>query len=182
MTVSPARLSAALALSALAGCGMPEPPDYALGCMFELNPPGAYEYPAGVAVPTVVPGAGGTQAGADALNACVRDRAAAAQAAGQPVAGGQSVATTTSGGVTTQTYTYGTPPTVAGGAQTLTTSTQGGVRSETYTYGTPPAASPPAETRPVRASTALTLVPGPITDPDQCRRIEMFGGGYACYR
>jgi hypothetical protein len=83
--------------------------------MFQVNAPGEYEYPAGVAVPTVVPGSGATQEGADAINACVRERAGVAQT---PVPTGasslqQTMTTQASGGVVTRTYTYGTPPAAA---------------------------------------------------------------------
>lgn len=65
---------------ALAACGQDARPDFALSCQFEVNPPGSYEYPADVLVPTVKPGPGGTQEGADALNACIRRKAAEAGA------------------------------------------------------------------------------------------------------
>lgn len=51
--------------------------DLALQCMFEVDPEGSYAYPAGVRAPLVVPVPGGTQAGADAINACIRQKAAA---------------------------------------------------------------------------------------------------------
>lgn len=50
--------------------------DLVVACSFEVRPPGSYENADGDQVPTVVPGAGGTQAGADALNACIRRKAA----------------------------------------------------------------------------------------------------------
>jgi hypothetical protein len=76
--------------------------------MFEVNAPGQYGYPAGVAVPTVVPEAGATQEGADAINACIRDRAAAAQSVAPSTQ--QTMTTQANAGVVTRTYTYGTPP------------------------------------------------------------------------
>lgn len=90
----------------LAGCVASGQPDYPLQCIAELNPPGAYGYPAGVAAPTVVPETGGTQAGADAINACVRTKTAAPAAKPRKaVVETQS----TTGTMTTKTYTYGTP-------------------------------------------------------------------------
>ena len=59
-------------LSACVGGGKA---DYATQCTFEVKPPGSYSYPAGVNVPTAVPAEGGTQAGAAALNACIRRKA-----------------------------------------------------------------------------------------------------------
>jgi len=50
-------------------------PDYPVTCIARTGAPGTYDYPAGVAVATVVPAAGGTQAGADAINACIRQMA-----------------------------------------------------------------------------------------------------------
>lgn len=70
-------LAVLLCLPGLAAGAKMRGPDYALLCQFEVNPAGSYEYPAGVSAPVVVPGAGGTQAGADALNACIRRKAAA---------------------------------------------------------------------------------------------------------
>lgn len=75
LTVVSAFAAAALLLS---GCVGSVAPDYPLLCMAEVNPPGGYGYPAGVAVPTVLPEAGGTQAGAAAVNACIQAKAAAA--------------------------------------------------------------------------------------------------------
>jgi len=68
-------MGAGLSLSA---CGTSGPPEFVLACQFEVNPPGSYDYPAGVPVPTVKPGPGGTQDGADALNVCIRRKAAEA--------------------------------------------------------------------------------------------------------
>lgn len=90
-------------------------PDLALRCQFEVNPAGAYEYPAGVAAPVVVPGAGGTQAGADALNACIRAKAAAAAlpVATAPQRPAQMVSTRMEGGRAVSTYSDG-PASAAG--------------------------------------------------------------------
>ena len=65
-------LAVAAALSACAGSGGP---DYPVTCVARTGAQGAYDYPAGVAVPTVTPAEGGTQAGADAINACIREMA-----------------------------------------------------------------------------------------------------------
>jgi hypothetical protein len=53
--------------------------DYATQCTFEIKPKGYYTYEAGQKVPVVVPDQGGTQAEADALNACIRAKANAAK-------------------------------------------------------------------------------------------------------
>jgi hypothetical protein len=50
--------------------------DYAQQCQIELKPRGYYTYDARRGVPVVVPDQGGTQAEADALNACIRAKAA----------------------------------------------------------------------------------------------------------
>lgn len=52
--------------------------DYMTSCMFDTNAPGSYQARAAdIPVATPVPGTGATQAGADALNACIQRRAAA---------------------------------------------------------------------------------------------------------
>lgn len=94
----------------LAGCVASGQPDYPLQCIAELNPPGAYGYPAGVALPTVVPETGGTKAGADAVNACVKAKAAVASP--KPAAKPRKAVVETqsaTGAMTTQTYTYSKP-------------------------------------------------------------------------
>ena len=191
-----AALIGLLALAALSGCGSTGP-DYPLQCIFELKPVGAYEYPAGVAVPTVVPAEGGTQEGADALNACIRTRAAAAGAA--PTSPGPTSAAApqqstiqTNGALVTEVYTYGSPPPDArfvapmqaaaptappsdGSPQQSTVPTNGAVVTETYTYGTLPAAQPsgPAQAA-APSSTSRTGAPSPCI-------LEMTGGtGYTC--
>ncbi len=57
-------------------CGSPKA-DLVTQCMFEVSPPGAYSGTGSGDTATVVPAEGGTQAGADALNDCIRRRAAA---------------------------------------------------------------------------------------------------------
>lgn len=53
-------------------------PDYMTACMFDTNVKGSYQArEAAIPVATPVPGTGATQAGADALNACIRRKAAA---------------------------------------------------------------------------------------------------------
>lgn len=64
--------------------------DYALHCQFELKPKGYYTYDASRGIPVVKPAQGGTKAEADALNACIRAKAAGqgsatAGVASQPV-------------------------------------------------------------------------------------------------
>jgi len=65
-----------LGLLAVAGCGSPQP-DFSVQCMFEVDAPGSYSLSNGGSTPVAVPGEGGTQAGADALNACIQRKAAA---------------------------------------------------------------------------------------------------------
>jgi hypothetical protein len=186
------------AMAALSGCAGSTGPDYPLQCIFDLNPVGAYTYPAGIAVPTVVPAEGGTQEGADALNACIRTRAAAAGAAPaspEPTSAGAPQQNTiqTNGPVTTRVFTYGSPPPDArfvaptqaavpsaprsgGSSQQSTVRTDGGVVTETDADGTPPAA---------RLSSVPTQAVAPsssssIAAPRPCS-LEMTGGsGYTC--
>lgn len=51
-------------------------PDYAQQCQNEIRPKGYYRYDGSASLPVVTPDLGGTQAGADALNACIRAKAA----------------------------------------------------------------------------------------------------------
>ncbi len=105
-------------VAGLASCGGVDlGNEYATSCIIELQLPGGYEYPAGQITPTAVPVQGGTQAGADTLNACIRAKAAAA---GQTISRApavqsipETVTAQSSGTGTTTTYTYGTPPTPA---------------------------------------------------------------------
>ncbi len=102
----------------LAGCVPSQPTgmDAMLTCMASVNPPGAYDYPAGVQFPTVTPVEDGTAAGAAALNACISQLAqtSAPAAAPRQTAPLQSMtvqeAGQPSGRVKDVTYTYGTPP------------------------------------------------------------------------
>ncbi len=106
------RLRAALAMMVvllLAACGGQMGLNNATGCMFELNSTGSYGVPVGEAVPTVVPGSDGIQAGADAINACIRARTAAQQAQQSTPAPVVNNAVQGTGSTVTQTYTYGTP-------------------------------------------------------------------------
>lgn len=61
----------------LAACAT-RPVDHVGSCMFEVNAPGSYSYPAGVLTPDVTPDVGGTEAGAAALETCARAKAVAA--------------------------------------------------------------------------------------------------------
>lgn len=56
--------------------------DLVTRCQIELRPKGQYSYAPGQRVPVVKPGAGGSQAEADALNACIRARVAGGRGAG----------------------------------------------------------------------------------------------------
>ncbi len=191
-----AALIGLLALAALSGCGSTGP-DYPLECIFELNPVGAYTYPAGVAVPTVVPAEGGTQEEADALNACIRTRAAAAGAAPAspgPTSAGASQQSTiqTNGALITEVYTYGSLPPSAqfvaptqvaapsappsgGSSQHSTARADGAVVTESQAEEALSASPPPA---PSQATTPSS--PGRIAIPLPCS-LEMTGGtGYTC--
>ncbi len=87
--------------------------DYAAACLFVVNAPGAYVYTGYAEVPTVVAGGGGTKAGADAMNACIRGKVAEnKRTAAMPDVAGvpQRVETRTNGNRVAKTYTYGTPP------------------------------------------------------------------------
>lgn len=102
---------AAAGLLFLTGCvsgGGPNISDYSTSCMFEVNPTGSYVWSDGDT--EVTAGAGGTAEGAAAMNACIRQKAAAA---GDPLTPGSATETGTvvrSGTQVTETYTYGTPP------------------------------------------------------------------------
>lgn len=110
-------LAVAAALSACAGSGGP---DYPVTCVARTGAQGAYDYPAGVAVPTVTPAEGGTQAGADAINACIREMAGVntgpGVAASTPISERASVQT--DGNTVVRHYQYGSPP--LDGANTAT--------------------------------------------------------------
>ncbi|EPX85522.1 hypothetical protein [Salipiger mucosus] len=91
----------AFGLLALASCASGRG-DPVVHCMIQVDPPGAYDYDGGQTPPLVVPGEGGTQAGADAVNACLR--------ASPTVGSRATVETETATGATVRSYTYGTPP------------------------------------------------------------------------
>ncbi|MGC1488691.1 MAG: hypothetical protein WA784_12990, partial [Albidovulum sp.] len=80
-----------------------------LQCIAEIQPQGSYEYPAGVAAPVVRPGADGTEAGAAAINTCIRSKAAVAGISTAPETN-QHYTVDASGGTKTRHYTYGTAP------------------------------------------------------------------------
>lgn len=108
-------LSAVMML--VSACGtIPVPAGYsaAFTCQREIGAVGTYRVPTGVDFPVVEPVQDGTQAGADAINACIRSRAQQGAVGASPlpdVAGGsQRVETVRAGNTVTETYTYGTPP------------------------------------------------------------------------
>lgn len=96
------RIVAALgATGLLAACAAPDA-DFATRCMSRVKPVGQYDYAAGQDIPVVMAGQGGTQAGADAVNACI-DRLAAEQGLKPGMArtmpsGGPAAATVAEGG------------------------------------------------------------------------------------
>lgn len=70
---------AAVALLSISACQMPVTGDALVAqCQAEVAPAGTYEYVEGAAVPEMVPVEDGTQAGADALNLCIKTKAAQA--------------------------------------------------------------------------------------------------------
>ncbi|MBN9889166.1 hypothetical protein [Salipiger abyssi] len=83
--------------------------------MFQVDAPGTYEYPAGVANPVITPGQGGTQAGADALMACVAAKVGEAPSVSGATGGipEETEIRRTESGATVKRYTYGTPPSAA---------------------------------------------------------------------
>jgi hypothetical protein len=109
---------AAASLAVLVGCvgGIDSGPDiseFATACMFEVNPPGAYVWSSGDT--EVKPAGDGTAAGAAAVNACIRMKAAA-DGVDLTAASPRPASTTevqAAGGMVTETFTYGTPPAAA---------------------------------------------------------------------
>lgn len=118
------RVVAALLVSCgiLSACVSTSPPEkgavlnanfdtYWASCMFEVDAPGAYIQNG--TDPTVKPGRSGTALGATALNACIRAKEAAGNAAPAASATPRKAVVETqsaTGTPTIQTYTYGTPP------------------------------------------------------------------------
>ncbi|MGB5870209.1 MAG: hypothetical protein WBH04_08405 [Albidovulum sp.] len=94
---------------ALSSCAGGSGPDLPLQCIAEVQPQGSYAYPAGVAAPVVRPGADGTEAGAAAINTCIRSKAAVAGISTAPQTNPHHMIVT-SGGTKTRHYTTGTPP------------------------------------------------------------------------
>lgn len=124
----------------------------AASCLLEVDAPGSYVTRGVSGVPTVKPGGGGTQQGADAINACIRRKAGAG--------GVQPAQSTRPATIETQL------PDVAGVPQRVSTQTDGATVRQTYTYGTPPAAAARASTTEVQTR--------------QCN-LQMYGGtGYRC--
>lgn len=100
------------ALLMLGGCvssgGNPNFGDYATKCMFEVNPAGAIVWSGG---DTEVTSKGGNPGDAEAMNACIRAKAAAAGddlSVGAPP--GANELEVAGGGTVTETFTYGQPP------------------------------------------------------------------------
>jgi len=94
-----------MAAVTLASCGTTSAPqaDPVTKCMLHTNAPGKYVYESRNGADGVVVGEGGTQAGAAAINDCIRQSTnGMAPQQYTTVAGGD--------GTTTRTYTYGTPP------------------------------------------------------------------------
>ncbi|KAE9632696.1 hypothetical protein [Parasedimentitalea maritima] len=109
-------VSLTVAAATLTACSGGRGPDYALSCTFEVNPPGQYEYPAGVVAPVVTPGIGGTAEGAASMNACIQRMASTSGYAGSNRGRATVETESVSGGnYTVSTYTYGSPPAAAAG-------------------------------------------------------------------
>lgn len=140
----------------LAGCVPSQPAgmDAMLTCMASVNPPGAYDYPAGVQFPTVTPVEDGTTEGAAALNACISQLAQASAAAPRHSAPLQSLKVQEVGQHT--------------GQHSAQHSGQhsGRAREVTYTYGTPPAAKATPSHAPAH--------------PAECSLVMSGGSGYRC--
>jgi hypothetical protein len=116
----------------VAGCVAPPPSQGSLlaeACRAEIGVVGSYNYDGSDDIPVVRPLrgnsvlVGGTEEEAARLNACIRTKAATGQTGGTatalPSVAGvpQRVETTTSGTTTTQTFTYGTPPSTVASAR-----------------------------------------------------------------
>lgn len=115
-------LAAAGSLLVLVGCtgsgGGPDISDYSTACMFEVDPPGSYVWSDGDT--EVKPGGGATAEGAAEMNACIREKAAAAGVSltePRPMSS-QTTEVEQSGGMTVETFTYGQPPAAATSAAT----------------------------------------------------------------
>lgn len=109
----------------LAACAGSSSPDYTVSCIIRTGAPGAYDSPAGVAVPTVTPAEGGTQSGADAINACIRELAGVNTGPGvgasTPVSERASVQA--SGNTVVRQYEFGNAPLDGAAAAAATAST-----------------------------------------------------------
>ena len=57
---------------------MPSGEELVATCQAAVNPTGTYEYDTGLAIPVVTPTGSGTEAGARAMNSCIRAKAEAA--------------------------------------------------------------------------------------------------------
>lgn len=159
-------LTSALALG-LAGCGPGPLAEAQTGCMFEVNPQGSYVSENNG---PFRPDAGASQAGADALNACVNRRLAAGghsapQSSGQKTGAPISALNTASPAPATsgprqvaQQYSW-----TSGSPATVTTSTGAAIPSINTTGGSVAAApaAPVASPAPApNGSCALTLTGG----------------------
>lgn len=99
---------ALLSTLVLTACGGQTGLNNATGCIFEVKPQGSYGISGWGEVRTVVPGADGTQAGADAVNACIRQRSVGLTSEPTLTLGGTNTVEV-NGDTTTQTFTYGSP-------------------------------------------------------------------------
>jgi hypothetical protein len=100
-------------------------------CLFEPGTTGAYIVTGRSGVPVARRTRGGTQQAVDALNACLQRNAAAT---------GTAVARTNGARAVTETQLAD----VAGVPQRVETTTSGTTTTQTFTYGTPPSATAPA--------------------------------------
>ena len=71
MPLAKLSLVTVIGLATLAACAAPKA-DPVTKCMLHTNAPGEYSYDSRSPDGLVVPGPGGTQAGAAAINACIR--------------------------------------------------------------------------------------------------------------
>jgi hypothetical protein len=100
-------------------------------CLFEPGTTGAFIVTGRSGVPVARRASGGTQQAVDALNACIQRKAAA---------NGTAVARTNGARAVTETQLAN----VAGVPQRVETTTSGTTTTQTFTYGTPPSTTAPA--------------------------------------
>ncbi|QFS81475.1 hypothetical protein FIU97_01330 [Roseivivax sp. THAF40] len=173
-----AMICAPLLLAACGSGGSGGSSDPMVGCIMQIQPPGTYDYAAGTKLPVATPGPGGTQAGADALNACARER----------VFGNTAVAASVAAEMQSPTSVAirdgGLPHNYAQGSSdgTVVAAARGdGAVIRKYTYGTPPSSHQNAVVTP-RAS---AIAPSPVVRSSAscpANAPVIYGGASYCFR